>query len=166
MPPTSQPISVADFHSFSWPSCHFSCPFPYLPFSCPALPPLSVTYDYFIPLLSESPASLLGPSLLFSFFGSLECSMGRLHFIVNIHEWVSMYHEWVCMDHECPFGSGSLHIFRMIVSSSIHLLAKFLVFCFKSWTSLCRCSTCSLSIFQFRDIKVASTFWLLRIKLL
>ena len=60
--------------------------------------PGSVPSDYFIPT-SEIQASLLGPSFLFSFVGSVECSVAILYFMANIHLLVSTYHS-------CPLGSG------------------------------------------------------------
>ena len=36
-------------------------------------------------LLSEIQACSLGPSFLFNFFGSVECIMGILYFMANIH---------------------------------------------------------------------------------
>lgn len=82
IPPTSSPLLIADFKSFSWPfsyrSCHFSNPqipiFPHtpsLPISSFHRPFMTILFT----LLSEIPASLLGPSFLFGFFGSVECSM-------------------------------------------------------------------------------------------
>ena len=98
-------LSVADFHSFSWPSSHLSCLSPCLilnlPISClPLLPhsflPLSLM-TILLSLLSEMQASSLEPSFLFSFFGSVECIMGILYFMANIHLSMS-----IC--HACHFG--------------------------------------------------------------
>jgi hypothetical protein len=83
-PPPHTSLSAADFHLFSWPSVHLSCPSPNLilklplplclpptpvPFLC--LPPMAVLF----PLLREIQASSLGPSFMFSFFESVECSI-------------------------------------------------------------------------------------------
>jgi hypothetical protein len=45
---------------------------------------------------------LLGPSFLFSLFGSVECIVGILYFMANIHLSVSTYHA-------CTFGTGLPH---------------------------------------------------------
>jgi hypothetical protein len=90
--PIPQTPSVADFHSFLWPSGHLSCPSPHLILSPPILlpNPPPITYLYLLPitilfpLLSESQASLHWPSFLCSFCGSVECSMGILYFMANI----------------------------------------------------------------------------------
>ena len=44
-------------------------------------PPISILF----PLLRKIQASSLGPSLLFGFFGSVDCSMVILYFMANIH---------------------------------------------------------------------------------
>ena len=84
-------LSAADFHSFAWPSGHFSCPSPHLishPFQVPCLhlPPMTILF----PLLSEIEASLLGHLFLFSFFGSVECNVVPA-FSANIHLQVGTY---------------------------------------------------------------------------
>jgi hypothetical protein len=71
--------------------------------------PISILF----PLLSEIQASL-GPSLLFGFFGSVDCSMVILYFMANIHSEVSTYHT-------CPFGSGLLHSWWHFLVPSICL---------------------------------------------
>lgn len=88
---------AADFHSFSWTSIlslptHNPEPTPFpslspLPHSF-HLPPITVLF----PLLSEIQTSFLGLSFLFSFFGSLNCIMGILYFVANIHKWVHTMH--------------------------------------------------------------------------
>ena len=93
--PTSPSPLVADFHSFSAPSDHLSCPSPYLipnlihspchslshPDPSFHLPPVIIL----LPLVSEIHISSLVLSFLFSFFGSMECSMVILYFMANIH---------------------------------------------------------------------------------
>ena len=85
--PTSSPQSLAHLHSLSWPCSHLSCPSPHLipnPHSSPHslhLPLMTILF----PLLSEIQASSLVPSFLFSYFGSVNYSMGILYFMANIH---------------------------------------------------------------------------------
>jgi hypothetical protein len=70
--PTFSPLSIADFHSFSWPSSHLSCPSQHLilnppfPSLLPSLPAPSVHlfYDYFIPPSKWDPSLLTWPFLL------------------------------------------------------------------------------------------------------
>jgi hypothetical protein len=67
-PLTSSPLSVADFHSYSWPSNHLSCPSPHLilnsslPLPALSLPP-PATYGYFISL-SKWESSILAWAFL------------------------------------------------------------------------------------------------------
>jgi hypothetical protein len=91
---TSLLLSVSDFHSFSWTSGHHSYPSLCLilnPHSLlhslsHAVPSLCLSFmTILFPLLSESQASLFVPSFLFSIFGSTECTMEILYFMVNIH---------------------------------------------------------------------------------
>ena len=82
---TTSPLSAVDFHSFAWPSGHFSCPSPHLispPFQLPSLhlPPMTISF----PLLSEIQTSSLGPSLV-RCFGSMDCSTCILYFMSNVH---------------------------------------------------------------------------------
>jgi hypothetical protein len=89
------PSHFVDFHSFSWPSWPSLLSLPILdPEHTPHFPPdplfypvpsihLPLTTILFL-LLNEIEASLLGPLFLFSFFGSVECWMGILYFMVNI----------------------------------------------------------------------------------
>jgi hypothetical protein len=53
-------------------------------------------------LLRKIQEFLIGPSFLFSVFGSLEYSVANLYFIVNIHLQASTYHA-------CPFESRLPH---------------------------------------------------------
>ena len=83
--------SASDFHSFAWPSGHFSCPSPHLIsliFQVPSLylPPMSILF----PLLSGIEASLLGPLFLLRLFGSVECNVVSA-FSANIHLQVGTY---------------------------------------------------------------------------
>ena len=89
---TTSPLSAADFHSFAWPSGHFSCPSPHLispPSQVPSLhlPPMSILF----PLLSEIEASLLDPLFLLSLFGSVACNVVPA-FSANIHLQVGTYY--------------------------------------------------------------------------
>jgi hypothetical protein len=99
--------SVADFHSFSWPSDHPSYP-PHtwtehpisLPIPFPSLHLLLMTILF--PLLSEFQASTLGPSFFFSFCDSVEYSIAPVFYTAKIHLEVITYHA-------CPFGTGLCH---------------------------------------------------------
>ena len=96
MPPTSPLPLVADLHSFSWPCGHGHslCPSPHRTRTCRlpsyqspqlsiSLPPSALTITY--PLTSDTQASPLVPSFLFSLLGSVECSMGILVVISYSH---------------------------------------------------------------------------------
>jgi hypothetical protein len=81
MSPNPQP-SVADFHSFSWPSGHLSCPSPHLILIPPQ--PLSHAVPFLhLPLmtisfllLSEFKLPHIGLPSFLKFFGSVECDYG------------------------------------------------------------------------------------------
>ena len=75
----------------TWPSL-LSVPVPdlepHIPLPIPLLPislSLSASYDYFISPSKWDSKSSVVLSFSFSFFGSVECSMGILHFMANIH---------------------------------------------------------------------------------
>ena len=68
-------------HTWSWKTSH-SPPYP-LSFPVPSIHWTLLTI--LLPLLSDIQASSFGPSFLFSFVGSVECSVGILHFMPNIH---------------------------------------------------------------------------------
>ena len=74
-------------------------PLLFLSHPVPFLPPSN---DNLFPILSEIQACSLGPSLLFSFFESVDYILGILYFMVNIHVLVSTHHT-------CPFGSRLPH---------------------------------------------------------
>jgi hypothetical protein len=78
----SPPLSPLSQLSLYLPHSHPNPPHP-LSYAVPSLLPPLMTVLF--PLLSETQASSLGPSLLFSFFGSVDCSMGILYFMANIH---------------------------------------------------------------------------------
>jgi hypothetical protein len=88
----SSPLSITDFHVFSWLCNHLSYSSPYLipiPIPFPTLPssqfPSSICLLCLLfPRVSEMQASLLGPSFLFSFFASVECNTVSLGiFLIN-----------------------------------------------------------------------------------
>lgn len=82
--PDSQPCP----HSLPHPLSH--------PVPCFHLHHMTILFS----ILSEIEASSLGPSLLFSFFVSMDYSMVILYFMANIHLF-----EYI---HACPLGSGFL----------------------------------------------------------
>ena len=134
MPPTDLPLSVADFHSFSWPSGQPACPSPHLilnsPFATPHFPSLLLPslclplMTILFPLLSEIQVSLLGASFLFSIFGSVEYNM-----LPVFYGWYPLKSEYIpCMS----FG-GWVTSLRIIISSSTHLPAKFMSWFFIRW---------------------------------
>lgn len=93
---------------------HTSCctPFP-LPFPSPILVPPSIllpSMTILSPLLCEIQSCPLGPSFLFNFFGSVECSMSILYFMANIHLLVRPHQV-------CPLGSGLSHSRYFLVPS-------------------------------------------------
>jgi hypothetical protein len=128
MPPPPLPTcQLQIFHLFSWPSSSFSCSFthlipnPSLPSSA-TLPPFPSLYlplmTILLPLLSEIQASSLGPSFLFSFFGSVECNMVPVCYckypLISDYIPCMSFWDWVTS-------------LRMIFPTSIYLPAKFMM---------------------------------------
>ena len=75
-------------------------------------------------LLSESHTSSLGPSLLLSFFGSVDCRMANLHFMANVQLWVHtihMLHPYHCF----PYLHFSYHPLFPVSPRSITPLLPF-----------------------------------------
>jgi hypothetical protein len=127
LPPPLPTPAAAGYYSFSWPSgplslsLHLILP-PHFPSSL--LPSLSSSLSLspmtiLFPLLSVTQASLLGPSFLSNFSGSVRCIMGVLYFMPNIHSSVSTL---PCLSFWVWVTS-----LRMIFSSSIYLPEKFIV---------------------------------------
>jgi hypothetical protein len=90
------------FHSFSWPSDHLSCLSPHLILN-PHSPPYHLSLpvpSLYLPLttilfflLTENQASSLGPSFLFSFFGSVGYNM-----VPVFCDWYPLINEYIpCM---------------------------------------------------------------------
>ena len=116
MPPPPHTPSLADFHSFSWPSGHLSCPSPHLIFNLPIPIPIPSTTQFpsFIWLLwLFNPSSQWDSSIL----------TWKPSCLASLCLWIT----------GIPYSMANIHLvtsFKMIFSSSIHLPANFIMFLF------------------------------------